>query len=207
VPGREAFFDGAPAVNYREVGNESDRKRAATAAAESLYNMGIDAEFLQQSGPKLSDEEQLNFARLLSGNDAFFESGSAFWGPTSWLPDLLNNPHLFGSGYAISGGRNVLSVVRLADRSFGDFSTGAESFQTRNPGQVRVRFITPYKDAAYAVSVTPHARDGTAVMAHVRRKTASYCDLEFLTFSDEGVQRLDKLSFDLAVFGDLAPTE
>ncbi|MEM6621915.1 MAG: hypothetical protein AAF674_06770 [Pseudomonadota bacterium] len=217
-PGKEAFTADGPVVDYRSVGNQADKQRAAKGGAFTLYNLGIDAQYLQRSDTKFdNDLEEQAFTMLLNGNSQFFDQNTKFWGTKSWLPDLLNNPQLFGSGYAISGGRNILSVTRIPDVGKSGFTTvddnpsrlratAAASTQQMD-GWVRVRFITPYKDAAYAVSVTPRSAPGGAIIAHIKTKTKEYCDLEFLTLSMQGFGRVNKLNFDLAVFGELAEQE
>lgn len=190
--GKNDFLDDGPAVDYRSVGNEADRRRAAQGASQILYNLGLDDEYLQASGHNLDDNDQRAFELLRQGNDQFFELESSFRGPQSWLPDLLNNPQLFGSGYSISGGRNILSVTRMAGRD----------------QWVRVRFITAYKNSSYAVSITPSNSGSTVVIPQIRQKTPYYCDLQFYRFGGQtGLTQVNKVSFDLAVFGDLTTAE
>lgn len=190
--GKNDFLDDGPAIDYRSVGNEADRRRAAKGAGDILYNLGLDDEYLLASGHKLNDADLRAFSLLRQGNDQYFELESSFRGPQSWLADLLNNPQLFGSGYSISGGRNILSVTRMVSRD----------------QWVRVRFITAYKNSSYAVSVTPSFSRNSVVIPQIRQKTPQYCDLQFYLFGGEaGLTQTNKVSFDLAVFGDLTTAE
>lgn len=211
--GREDFLDDGPAVDYRNVGNEADRKRAAKGASETLYNLGLDADYLANSGHKLGDNDLQAFVNLQAGDDQFFTADTSFRAPQSWLLDLLNNPHLFGSGYAISGGRNILSVTRMGRFAKAKTQETAALRRTisevsRGNEWVRVRFITPYKDSAYAVSVTPREEGQGVIIPQIRSKTPQYCDLVFYGVSPTtGMTRVNKVSFDLAVFGDLTTAE
>ena len=40
--GKNDFLDDGPASDYRSVGNEADRRRAAQGASQILYNLGLD---------------------------------------------------------------------------------------------------------------------------------------------------------------------
>jgi len=132
------------------------------------------------------------------------------------LQIIINRP-IFSTvnpGYAISGGRNILSVTRMPIYT----TSGGVARAARkvvNTGYVRVRFITPYKDSAYSVSVTPRTiqnttgsiQSGSPVIGNIRKKTPTYCDLQFVALTGTLPVPVDKVSFDLAVVGDLAPTE
>lgn len=206
--GKQDFLGDGPDVDYRSVGNDADRKRAAKGASETLYNLGLDNEYLTESGAvdKLDTRDLDAYRDLLRGDEKFFLADTQLRGTSSWLADLLNNPELFGSGYAISGGRNILSVTR--------FSGPRQSVQgepTSRAGVdewVRVRFITHYLNSSYAVSVTPRASDGKVIVAQIRAKTPQYCDIRFTVLSaGGGLLQTNKVSFDLAVFGDLTTAE
>jgi len=214
--GKNDFLNDGPALDYRSIGNDADRQRAAKGASQTLYNLGLDTQYLDNSGHKLDPDDLEAFQGLQAGDDSFFAGSSSFLGGQSWLLDLLNNPQLLGSGYAISGGRNILSVVRSnqilqASVDTGNDDTNGET-SDRDGAQdeewVRVRFITPYKDSSYAVSVTPRDVGTAVVVAQIKEKTPSYCDLTFYGISPlSGIFRSNKVSFDLAVFGDLTTAE
>ena len=210
--GKDDFLDGGPVLDYRGIGNDADRQRAAKGASETLYNLGLDEQYLSQSGHKMNETDLQAFQDLQAGKDTFFAAETSFLGPQSWLLDLMNNPQLFGSGYAISGGRNILSVVRMCqfvDSVQDDFALRATAATTtRGDEWVRVRFITPYKDSSYAVSVTPRSVDTAVIIAQIKEKSPYYCDLNFYAVSPTaGLLRTNKVSFDLAVFGDLTTAE
>ncbi|MEM7022131.1 MAG: hypothetical protein AAF637_06005 [Pseudomonadota bacterium] len=210
--GKEDFLDDGPALDYRGIGNDADRQRAAKGASETLYNLGLDEQYLAQSGHKMSDNDLQAFENLQMGDDAFFAAENSFLGPQSWLLDLMNNPQLFGSGYAISGGRNILSVVRMSEtiqRTSGDgMLATAITTQIRGEEWVRVRFITPYKDSSYAVSVTPRRMGNVLIVPQIKEKSPYYCDLYFASLHPTaGMDLTNKVSFDLAVFGDLTTAE
>ena len=54
--GKNDFLDEGPAVDYRSVGNEADRRRAARGAGEILYNLGLDDDYLRDSGHNLDED-------------------------------------------------------------------------------------------------------------------------------------------------------
>lgn len=188
---------GSGRIDYRALGgaNAGAKKDAAEAAGQMLFNLGLDSEYGQMAD--LSQAVRAHLDLAYTGEIEFFDPGKPLWQGTSWLPDILNRPELFGTGYALSGGRNIASVTR-------QFAPGniADTW-------VRVRFITPYRNSAYAVSVTPRVSGAYAmVSAAIRAKAAAHVDIEFTGAAarDGGqvrFERISKLSFDLAIFGDL----
>jgi hypothetical protein len=195
--GQENFTSGGSKIDYRALGgsNAGARKQASEAAGQMLFNLGLDADYA--GAAKLPQDMIAHLDLAYAGDAGFFDPGKPLWSGNSWLPDILNRPELFGTGYSLSGGRNIRSVTR--------------QFATGNPADhwVRVHFITPYRNAAYAVTVTPRSQSKyEMISANIRAKTTSYVDLQF-TGADAAAgntvrfERLSKLSFDLAIFGDL----
>ncbi len=196
--GQDSFYTDGGAIDYRNISgsNAGAQTDAAEAAGLMLFNLGIDDDYAE--GAKLSTEVKAQLTLAFQGDKRFLDPDRPLWGGgKSWLPDILYNPHLFGTGYALSGGRNVLSVTR-------QFRRGAPEDHW-----VRVRFVTPYRNASYAVTVTPRTH-GTYKMisANIRAKATQHVDIEFTgaaALDGDAVRfdRLSKLSFDLAVFGEL----
>nr|WP_325248785.1 hypothetical protein [Amylibacter sp.] len=193
--GKQSFFAEGESVDFRDLGNQSERDRAAAAGKSMLYNLGIDAQYLDAVGGALSDDLRNNIQRAINGDAGFYRADNPMWGGTSWLPDILDRPDLFGSGYAISGGRNILDVTRQ--------QVANAAAQTH---YVRVRFIKPYQNSAYSVSVTPRLKFGFQMISgHIRNKSPGQCELTFKGLRANGsVVDVNNLSFDLAVFGKLA---
>ncbi|MBK5925792.1 hypothetical protein [Rhodobaculum claviforme] len=189
--GKESFLEPGESVSYTSLQTTAQKARAAGGLSRTLYNLGLDEEYLEAAG----ETETLRAALMqaLEGNVAFFGADNPLWTPGGWLPEILERPHMFGTGYALSGGRNVLDVTRQRDQP-----TGAR--------WVRVRFVTPYRNAAYAVTVTPAQREDFALICPmIRAKRRDSVDIVFRALPAAGgpVTTLDKVSFDLAVFGEL----
>lgn len=193
--GKQSFFAEGESVDFRDLGNQGERDRAAAAGKSMLYNLGIDTQYLDSVGGALSNDLRSNIERAMNGDAGFYRADNPMWGGTSWLPDILDRPDLFGSGYAISGGRNILDVTR---QQVANAATGIH--------YVRVRFIKPYQNSAYSVSVTPRLKFGFQMISgHIRNKSPSQCELTFKGLRANGsVVDVNNLSFDLAVFGKLA---
>jgi len=195
--GQENFTKNGGSVDFRTLAgsNANALRDAAQAAGQMLFNLGIDEDFAadQSNGFDISKHIKLAF----DGSDKFFETSNPLWGTSSWLPDILNRPELFGTGYSLSGGRNIQSVTR-------QFKPGNTSDHW-----VRVHFITPYRNASYAVNVTPRSNsDYTMISANIRSKTTLYVDIQFTGAQSKAgdkvsFARLSKLSFDLAIYGEL----
>lgn len=193
--GKQSFFAEGESVDFRDLGNQGERDRAAAAGKSMLYNLGIDAQYLDAVGGSLSDDLRSNIQRAINGEAGFYRADNPMWGGTSWLPDILDRPDLFGSGYAISGGRNILDVTRQ--------QVANAATQTL---YVRIRFIKPYQNSAYSVSVTPRLKFGFQMISgHIRHKSPDKCEITFKGLRANGsVVDVNNLSFDLAVFGKLA---
>ncbi len=191
--GKESFIEDGMPLEFRSIGNRSGRIRAAKAGREILYNLGIDKEYIASLKDAPGAAQLANIRKAMDGDDTFYLPTNPMWGGQSWLPDILNRPDLFGTGYAISGGRNILDVTRRT--TWGDAPTN----------YVRIRFITPYRNSAYSVSVTPRMKSGfQMISAHIRAKTPDSCDIQFRGLQGNGgVVDVNNLSFDLAVFGQL----
>lgn len=193
--GKDALSESGSAVDYRALdgANNNTLSKAAEDAGRILFNLGFDMDYA--AAAKLVADDSKAFELAYNGDRDFFDA--PLWQDKSWLPDILNRPELFGSGYAISGGRNILSVTR-------HFQKG----QLTNHW-LRVRFVTPYRNASYAVTCTPRGVSGyDMVTPQIITKTTTYCDLRFtgLKRANSGtvsIQSLSKLGFDLAVFGQL----
>ncbi len=195
--GQETFTSGGGKIDYRALGgtNAGAKQQASEAAGQMLFNLGLDADYANAA--QLPQEMIAHLDLAYAGDAGFFDPGKPLWNGGSWLPDILNRPELFGTGYSLSGGRNIRSVTR--------------QFAAGNPDDhwVRVHFITPYRNAAYAVTVTPRSQSKyEMISANIRAKTTAYVDLQF-TGADAAAgntvrfERISKLSFDLAIFGDL----
>lgn len=193
--GKSSFFDDDETLDFRAIGNAGDRKRAAKAGQIMLYNLGIDRAYANSLDGKVTDANIRLIMDAIEGNSDFYKPTNPMWGGNSWLPDILNRPDLFGSGYAISGGRNILDVTRQTTAFIGD-----------RVEYVRIRFITPYLNSAYSVSVTPRTRSGYRMISgQIRNKSPKQCDIYFTGLKSDGtVEDINNLSFDLAVFGKLA---
>ncbi|WP_342078149.1 hypothetical protein [Yoonia sp. SS1-5] len=199
--GKETFAGDNGVADFRALDGSSGAAldAAARSAGKTLFNLGIDNEYL--GGIDGTDNVQAQVDLALAGDRRFFDDDQPLWGGVSILPDIFNLPELLGTGYSLSGGRNVLSVTR-------EFQTG-EVFET----WVRVRFVTPYRNSAYAVTVTPRVNSRyEMITANIRAKATAYVDISFTGLRQTptaGLQfeQTSKLSFDLAVFGELgAPT-
>lgn len=195
--GKEEFAPDGEAINFRDLAGASASRQnaAAEAIGKTMFNLGIDREYLVEIGA--TDPIKEFFELAYGGSRGFFDPSNPLWGNVSWLPEILERPHLFGTGYSLSGGRNIRSVTRQYAKG-----NTADSW-------VRVRFITPYRNAAYAVNVTPRAKSVYgAITANIRAKTVDYVDINFVGLrkleSKEIIFRdVSNLSFDLAVYGEL----
>ncbi len=190
--GKQTFLPEGEDIDFADLNTEHERQIAIEAANRTLYNLGVDEDYIGT----LDDENADLFLKIFENDASFWKvPDNPFITGKGWLGEALNWPTLFGSGYAISGGRNILDVVRVEDNDL--------------LPSVRVRFITPYQNAAYAVCVTPsYDPDFRMMTAQVRNKSVNSFEIVFSgqRASDGGFVRTNKLSFDLAVFGTLQVT-
>lgn len=190
--GSSTFSEDGNTIDYRSLGNAAERREAATAVQRTLLNLGIDRSYVDAVGKNLTSEQRNDLIALIDGDPNALVVTNVFW--ATWLVDVMVMPGLLGTGFAISGGRNIASVTL---RTHGTGSNKAEF--------VRVKFTTPYRNAAYSVSATPRMKTGfDLISAHVRHKTTEFCDILFRGLKDGGaVEDVNRISFDLAVFGQL----
>lgn len=199
--GKGSFFRKGSSPNFRELNgaNTNVLKEAAKGAGKILFNLGLDDDFAQDANDSaISSHLQL----ALKGDQAFFDVSLPLWQSGSWLADIFNEPQLFGTGYAVSGGVNIKSVTR-------EYNPNDHSDHW-----VRVSFVTPYRNATYATTVTPRiSGDYDMITAHIRGKSVSYVDLNFRGLKADtsagtvSIHPLSKISFDLSVFGELEISE
>ena len=198
--GLDSFIKDGQSVDFEGIASASATRQnqAAAAAGKILFNLGIDRDYLDEITAPANIREF--WTNAYKGERGFFNPANPLWGGTSWLPEIFKRPELLGTGYSLSGGRNIRSVTR--------------EFNPTEPNApvdtwVRVRFVTPYRNAAYAINITPRAhKDYAAIAANIRAKTVDYVDINFVALKKQGsagvaFEDLSKLSFDLAVYGDL----